>query len=167
MISGDVHVPQTIGPVTYVGAPYTVDFGDIYEPRVLEIGLTPSNKLQMQSIPCTGMQKRLIVGKSMQDVAGIALKNEYQPGDILKVRIDWTGMDMSDWPAMKKAVQAWAIEKKYVLHAVEPIVSSGQRRSIKHKPSARLDDDSLLSQYCKRHKLSPALQKTARLIMQK
>ncbi len=36
VISGDVHVPQD-DKVSYVGAPYTVDFGDDYEPRVLLI----------------------------------------------------------------------------------------------------------------------------------
>jgi hypothetical protein len=33
IISGDIHSPQRNGRLTYVGAPYTVDFGDEYEPR--------------------------------------------------------------------------------------------------------------------------------------
>lgn len=33
--SGDIHVPQTIRGVTYIGSPYHVHFGDNFEPRVL------------------------------------------------------------------------------------------------------------------------------------
>lgn len=33
--SGDIHKPQRVGPVTYVGAPYSVRFGDDYDPRVV------------------------------------------------------------------------------------------------------------------------------------
>lgn len=35
VISGDVHVPQRVGPVTYVGSPYHVHFGDSFDPRVI------------------------------------------------------------------------------------------------------------------------------------
>lgn len=33
--SGDIHVPQQVGPVIYCGSPYHVRFGDSYEPRVI------------------------------------------------------------------------------------------------------------------------------------
>lgn len=56
VISGDVHIPQKLGPVTYVGAPYLIDFGDSYEPRVLLI----DKKGQMRSIKTSGPQKRLV-----------------------------------------------------------------------------------------------------------
>ncbi len=35
VISGDIHVPQKIGRVRYVGAPHPVRFGDAYDPRFL------------------------------------------------------------------------------------------------------------------------------------
>src|SRR5688572_6127902 len=37
IIAGDIHKPQAVGPVEYVGAPYTIDFGDTYKPRLLVI----------------------------------------------------------------------------------------------------------------------------------
>jgi hypothetical protein len=55
VISGDIHVPQKIGPVRYVGAPYRIDFGDQYQPRVL---LLEGDKLT--SIKLGGPQKQLI-----------------------------------------------------------------------------------------------------------
>lgn len=35
IISGDIHVPQQIGPVTYVGSPHPVHMGDSYQPRII------------------------------------------------------------------------------------------------------------------------------------
>lgn len=35
ILSGDIHVPQSIGALTYVGSPYHVHFGDKFKPRIL------------------------------------------------------------------------------------------------------------------------------------
>ena len=35
IFSGDIHVPQQLQRVTYVGAPYRIRFNDTFEPRVL------------------------------------------------------------------------------------------------------------------------------------
>ncbi|KKL89649.1 hypothetical protein LCGC14_1912620, partial [marine sediment metagenome] len=35
IFSGDIHVPQQLGPITYVGCPYHIHYGDKFEPRVL------------------------------------------------------------------------------------------------------------------------------------
>lgn len=56
VISGDIHVPQKLGCVTYVGAPTLIDFGDSYTPRVLLI----ENSGKLVSIPVPGVQKRLV-----------------------------------------------------------------------------------------------------------
>ena len=37
VLSGDIHVPQQCGDVTYVGCPYPISFGDAFEPRVIRI----------------------------------------------------------------------------------------------------------------------------------
>jgi hypothetical protein len=55
VISGDIHVPQQVGCVTYVGAPSLVDFGDDYQPRFLLL-----DGDRMRSIPIHGPQKRLV-----------------------------------------------------------------------------------------------------------
>ena len=55
IVSGDVHVPQKIGNVTYVGAPFSIDFGDDYQPRVL---LRAGSKLT--TVNLKGSQKRII-----------------------------------------------------------------------------------------------------------
>jgi DNA repair exonuclease SbcCD nuclease subunit len=59
VISGDIHTPQTIGQVTYVGSPYRVDFGDTFEPRALLLGRGG----RMTTLPVTGTTKRLLIGR--------------------------------------------------------------------------------------------------------
>lgn len=48
VFSGDVHVPQRVGPVVYVGAPYHVHFGDRFKSRVVlwQSGHKRSNKIR-------------------------------------------------------------------------------------------------------------------------
>lgn len=55
VISGDVHVPQKTGPVTYVGSPTRIDFGDVFQPRVLII-----KDDKITSVPVHGPQKVLV-----------------------------------------------------------------------------------------------------------
>jgi hypothetical protein len=63
VIAGDVHTPQTVGPVTYVGAPYLIDFGDSFVPRALLLKSDGS----MKSISLPGPQKRLLIGERIGD----------------------------------------------------------------------------------------------------
>jgi predicted phosphodiesterase len=55
VLSGDIHEPQTLGSVTYIGSPYAVNFGDDFPFRVLLL-----DDLEVKSIKVRGTQKRLI-----------------------------------------------------------------------------------------------------------
>ena len=93
--SGDIHTPQKAGPVTYVGAPYLVDFGDDYAPRVIVLD---GNK--EISVPVPGPQKRLIIwGDNQLDA---------KPGDILKIRVHFTPKDSGSWWNVRDDINAWA-----------------------------------------------------------
>jgi predicted phosphodiesterase len=96
VVSGDIHTPQKLGPVTYVGSPYCVDFGDDFDPRVLLL----SDK-GMKSIPLPGPQKRLIDLKAGYKLA----KVEAEPGDIVKVRYKLTPEEQPDWFAIKTLIK--------------------------------------------------------------
>lgn len=60
IFSGHIHKPQVCGPVTYVGAPYHVAFGDIYEPRVM---VFDTETQQSKSIE-TKLTKKLVISYS-------------------------------------------------------------------------------------------------------
>lgn len=140
VISGDVHRPQTLGPITYVGAPYTIDFGDDYKPRFL---LIDGDKLR--SIAPSGPQKRLIEIADLDDLD----KQAVNEGDILKVRVSIAQDQHANWPAMREAVQAWGDQNGYMIHLVQPIVDSFSPNARNRKAGTPKSDKQVLEAYAK------------------
>lgn len=142
VISGDVHEPTRIGPVTYAGAPYLVDFGDNYKPRVLM--LSGAKKL---SIPLGGPQKRLVELDSISNLDKITGVNA---GDILKVRVCVNMADHAKWHEYQKRVRDWGAEHNILINAVHPIVVGHKvDASIKNKIRDVKSDAEVLTSYGK------------------
>lgn len=158
VISGDIHKPQVIGPVTYAGAPYTVDFGDDYAPRMLE--LHPSGKLR--SVPCSGPQKRLVeIDKlsRLEKIKGIS------KGDILKVRLNITRSEHPKWHEMSAAVREWGADHGYVIHMVQPVLIDDNEKVVTDRKVSRKDDSKILKDYCKGRQVSEDTMKIGLEIM--
>lgn len=142
VVAGDIHVPQTIGNLTYVGSPFRIDFGDDFEPRVLL--LEAGGKLR--SIPCEGPQKRLITLSSPSDLARV---DEANTGDVLKVRFDTTMAEHASWGAFAEKVRAWGAKNGYLIEGVQPVITDKSPRMsnvAKDKVVAKTDEQ-LLEQY--------------------
>lgn len=138
--SGDIHTPQKVGPVTYVGAPYLIDFGDDYEPRVIVL---EGNK--EISVPVPGPQKRLIIwGDNQHDV---------KPGDVLKVRVRLTPKDSVSWWDVRDDISAWASTRKCSINSIEPIVEYGEAAKIKPSEAVVVSDEELMKSYAERQGL--------------
>ena len=112
VISGDIHVPQYLSPVLYTGSPFTVDFGDDFEPRVILL----KSEREWQSIPVPGAQKRLLVLGS----DGVGVQGFANPGDIVKIRCRLEPADQEHWPEIKSQIrqafahcQIYAIQPEY------------------------------------------------------
>lgn len=140
VISGDVHVPQRVGPVTYVGAPYTIDFGDDFKPRMLKLD---GNKLT--SIPCTGPQKRLL---EMQTTAGdgFELTKGTRPankGDIVKIMVKLRSGDYAQWGDIKASIEKWASKQGYEVYRILPVMDAKPRMSKQIKTSPKSDEEFL------------------------
>lgn len=82
VIAGDIHVPQTLGRVTYCGAPYPITFGDSYSPRVLYF-----NGKEMTSVPRNTITKQTIVVAYDEDFDEVVSEKEIGDGDQIKVRL--------------------------------------------------------------------------------
>lgn len=147
VIVGDIHVPQTLGPVTYVGAPYTVNFGDDYNPRLLMLGenITP---ISVGGWP----QKRLIEVSDVKELGDSVIERD---GDIVKVRVAVGSME--NWAAIHAKVIAWAAARGVILHRCEPVMTHRVvQKRVKVDASAASSDAQLLKQYGKRHTLDDA-----------
>lgn len=137
--SGDIHIPQEVGPVTYVGSPYTVDFGDDYQPRVLIL-----NGTRVQSIPCSGTQKRLIEATSAKHA--LRRLGNISNKDIVKLRV--AVADRTKW----KATKQWLLDEASKLGVrvlLEPVLEQQQPRTGKrYRVEAARRDDEVFADYC-------------------
>ena len=145
VVSGDVHVPQKIGPVTYTGAPYTVDFGDAYEPRVLLL-----EGSEMRSVPVPGPQKRLIT-TTARDLKLRADLFDVAPGDVIKIRVTLPAGSDASRAEVRALARRWAEAAGVDLYAVE-IVAPRAAPSRGDRDRSRASDADLVRAYAKRMK---------------
>lgn len=146
VISGDIHKPQKVGQVQYVGAPYQIDFGDDYEPRMLLI----EDEGEIISLPCPGVQKRLV---HISDPLGeFVIEDTANEQDIVKVRIAVTPEEFTKWDSMCRAVQSWGDKNGIDVHSIQPVVevkNNGKKSERKEAQRARQTDSELVSRYAK------------------
>lgn len=154
--SGDVHVPQDVGPVTYVGAPYSVDFGDRFKPRVIVLGDDGTAK----SVGVRGPGKVLLEVNSPDDLDAGALFD----GDMVKVRVRLPSEDYDQWPVIRKQVLEWASKNGVQVHTVLPDIDPA-RFSQRIREPVRSDAD-LLEEYAKHYDIDRHTLRTGRLLME-
>ena len=158
VISGDVHVPQNVGPVTYAGAPYTIDFGDTFKPRVI---LIEDQVVCSVSVP--GPQKRLI--KAIDGADARRKLASISPGDMVKVRMGWDSTKFEEWVLAKKELMNWAVKEGIALKGVEPILD-GKAKPKKYKvPGKPASDTEVLADYCEANAVSKLLSKVGRILL--
>ena len=151
VVSGDVHVPQKVGPVTYVGAPYTVDFGDDYKPRVL---LLDGGKAR--SIPVPGPQKRLMTLSGRDPLAALGMKHPLAAaiwplteGDVVKVRVELPAGSEVSRADVRARVRGWAEEARVELSAVQ-VVAPAAKSTPAARDRHRASDADLVRAYARK-----------------
>lgn len=169
VFSGDIHEPQTIDDmVIYCGSPFTVDFGDSFDPRV--IALDPV-ALTYKSIPSPGPQKRLVefaypnrkIDRPWTDY----FKCKAEAGDILKVRITIDAAQAPQWNQIKDDVKAWGADNGFIIYLVQPqVVTAGVGGMAKRKTVTRTDEQ-LLETYAKSRAVSETTLSTGMKLMGK
>ena len=170
-IAGDVHEPQMITDakrdtsVLYVGSPILCDFGDSYHPRVLLL-----DGIKVKSIKVYGQNKRLINviwdkqapngGKDTYFDVGNALE-----GDIVKLQVHIGMEHVAKWPEIRQQVETWAIDNKFVIHTIQPVVlyELGERQ--KHIKSVRRSDSQYVDAFVKRSGIDPETSKVGHTIL--
>jgi hypothetical protein len=142
--SGDIHKRQKVGHITYVGAPYTVDFGDAYKPRVLLF-----TDDAVQSIPCTGAQKRLIEADVGKGHVREWLKDAGD--DLVKLRVTVGPVEAQNWADIKRSITDEAAKLGVRLHSIEALMhkdAATARQRYKAGTRAKRDDQ-IVEAYCR------------------
>jgi DNA repair exonuclease SbcCD nuclease subunit len=154
VISGDVHTPQDVGSVTYVGAPYTVDFGDDYQPRVLLLKGQWKTRSE-KSIPIAGPQKRLIeiTPKDIDNLPDFIRRTDVVAGDIVKARITLSLQEQEKWFAIRDKVKRSLSDLGMEVHLVQP-VTTAKTRSLRLERVKSKSDERIIEEFAKANKAS-------------
>lgn len=146
VFAGDIHTPQNVYKaghcVTYVGAPYTIDFGDDYKPRMLLLdGPSIARAIHMQ-MP----MKRLVTCNAeglTKWPAGV------YGGDIVKIRVNLKANEYTKWFDITKKLREWAQDHDLIVHTIQPVIEKSEVEAAKAKPQAQRSDEQLLTEYGK------------------
>lgn len=165
VISGDIHTPQSVGPVRYVGAPYTIDFGDEYDPRVLVI----NDDFKIESVGVTLPQKILIRVVGIKDLYKLP-SYAVMPGDVLKIEFDpETHKNMPRLEIIDKA-REWGESRGCWVYTVTTAPRKGKKKlDSVTDPLARSpkSDEKVFTEYAERNELSDYVVRTGRMLMKK
>lgn len=156
VLSGDIHVPQKVGNVTYVGSPHPVCFGDNFEPRILFV-----RRHSVTSIPNPTALARHKFKLSAAEVDGDWPAKIFE-GDQVKVDLVVSRADALDVGQMRARVKS-RIEQAGGQHfgtdveITDPKVNRRRRfADIGNAPTgSTASPDKVWAQYCQ-HRQVPA-----------
>lgn len=138
--SGDIHIPQTIGPVIYCGAPHPVKFGDSYRCRLLLLDEDYSIK---REVTLRRIKKRVIELTDIRQLDGVSIG----PGDQARITFVMPAGRIDQWPVEQQTIAAWAKEKGVHLASVEVALERGPAQ--KHEIfTFDSDPEQVLRDYC-------------------
>jgi len=134
IFSGDIHVPQRVGKVTYVGAPYPIRFGDTYAPRVILLD-TKAKTMRSVAIP-NSVRKCSLHIRSVKDLSSADLR----AGDHVKVKYIGRKGQTVDWATVSEQVASVVEHAGAHLRALT--YETRQRvRLLQHKRTESLSGD--------------------------
>lgn len=145
--SGDIHTPQTVGPVTYVGAPYPVRFGDSFEPRAILL----ESRGKGRSLPIPAIRRKfLTVTPSKGLVDGL---QALSMGDQVKVRFRLAPAEYVDWQRYKRNAMEACAKFNIELCGVELERVAVNRPVLKGAKPVTKTSDAVWQQFCTDNKL--------------
>lgn len=118
--SGDIHVPQTVGLVEYVGSPYHVHFGDKFKPRVVLL----NGKGEAEDINLPNVQRLTVKVSSVSELRRVELRK----GDHVKLRMELAESDKHAWLKIKREAVAVLEAAEVEVYGVELLVRKAARR---------------------------------------
>lgn len=156
--SGDIHVPQKLGVVEYVGSPYHVHFGDSFRPRVVlleengnavDLRFNTLSRVTLDVLSLRDLDKKLDLLTS---------------GDQVKVRMHLPESEKHEWKAMRRRALAMLADVSVEVHGMELLVEKSQQRlaaSADREVHARLSPEDQVLRFVTTEELGPDALDTA------
>ncbi len=139
--SGDIHVPQTIGLVEYVGSPYHVHFGDAFTPRCIAIDRDRRTfDLHFET-----------VARLMLDVTGdegVQQVMQLRPKDQVKLRIHLSESEKHQWRELRQVYVEACSYRSVQLCGLELKIGKARTRvTVGDRPAAMFDPRNALCKF--------------------
>lgn len=141
VFAGDIHVPQTMGCVEYVGAPHPIDFGDSYATRFIHLDDEGWDTIYVPSI-----RKERVVIRDAEELA----TELFEPGDIVKVEVRLERSEFATWNEIKNEIISLSKEQGFTLAGVEMKEEGGKSKNTAQRTEKILKSNpKILKRYCK------------------
>ena len=148
VFSGDIHVPQTIGKVTYVGAPYHIRFGDSFEPRVI---LLDEETGKTQDLHFPTKAKHLIEVKCAADLDDL---DGVEEGDQVKIRVMLAREELVGYDALRREIKAYAEKLGLEVYGVSASIAEPEKGAKRKVNTQAMKPGAVLGLYAKREQLA-------------
>ena len=109
IFSGDIHIPQKINDVFYIGTPYPVHYGDHYKGCGVFIKGTATERLFRDTI-----RKESLRITSVKDLKDYELK----PDDRIKIDFTLEGDEVHKWAEYKQEIEEFCKENKIHIKSI-------------------------------------------------
>lgn len=115
--SGDIHTPQKVGRINYVGSPYHVVFGDTWEGRCQLL----SSGGETTDLFFPTLCKHVLDVADAEDLNDLRRipDGTIRAGDQVKIRIHLSQSELVDWNKHKSRALAIASENEWDVHVCE------------------------------------------------
>lgn len=145
--SGDIHVPQVVGRVEYVGTPYPINVGDHYKGRCVLIHNDGSRKdLHLKTI-----KKQSIEITSVEQLHEIDLNK----GDQVSIKLQLDPTEFAQWEELKTACKEYCKEMQVeVLDLSLSAKKLDPKKSKQELQVNKLSPQEVLKSFCSHNKLS-------------
>lgn len=155
--AGDVHKPQTAGPVIYVGAPYHVRFGDDYEPRCLLV----HDNGRITNLYFQAPQKHKLTIKDADEISKLDLTS----GDHVKVTLELVREEIPEWGAHRQRILDVCEQLGLVVFGVDMRVNRLTKKTKTSVPLSQLPAD-VVSAFCKKEDVNSAVKEAGLLLVE-
>lgn len=122
--SGDIHVPQVIGRIEYVGSPYHVHLGDNFTPRVVLI----DKDRHATDIHCPNIRRVTMSVQSYRELERELARRNLRRGDHVKVRMILPESDKHHWFKIKREAATILKESGVEVYGIEMLIQKSKHR---------------------------------------
>jgi hypothetical protein len=156
--SGDIHVPQQIGPIEYVGSPYHVRYGDNFTPRCVLL----DRRGQPHDLHFKSPRRVSAKVRSLRELRRL----QVEEGDSISLTILMSEAERPEWPTLRRGAADWFKERGVDLHSIKLEVERSEKRLVSEAEGrTAASPEAALLHYVEREELGGEMFETGLEVM--